>query len=218
MRPEEADLIAEWIEELPLPAGSVCLNIGSSTGRFRAVDQPHIGKMFERLEKLGWKVVHCDLKAAPGVDKVGDVLDPAFRSRMEVYRADVMLCSNLLEHLTDPASFARACGALVRPGGYGLFTVPYSYPYHPDPIDTMFRPTPERLVTLLDGWNIARGAIVEMGRYRPPVATFAQPHRTCGPAILSAGGLEAPCAPSVVAVPILSPDHAPGPKAQLNPR
>lgn len=167
MQPVEAARIASWIEELRLPPGSVCLNIGSSTGRFREVEQPHIGTMFKRAEELGLKIVHCDLKAAPGVDEPGDVFDPAFQQRMRSYDADLILCSNLLEHLTDPASFAAACGSLVRPGGYGLFTVPYSYPYHADPIDTMFRPTPQELVKLLDGWEIAKADIVELGRYRP---------------------------------------------------
>ncbi|MFL6733512.1 MAG: class I SAM-dependent methyltransferase [Sphingomicrobium sp.] len=143
------------------------MNIGSSTGVFRSVDQPHVGGLFERLQKTGVRVVHCDLKEADGVDEVGDVLDPAFQDRMRAYDADVLLCSNLLEHLTDPKSFAAACGSMVRAGGHGLFTVPYSYPYHADPIDTMFRPTPDELVQLLPGWQIDRGQIIEAGRFRP---------------------------------------------------
>lgn len=165
MRPEEADLIGQWIGGLALPPGSVCLNIGSSTEEFRRFMQPHVGALFDRLEAQGLCVVHCDMKAAPGVDAVGDVFDPAFQERMRRYDADLLLCSNLLEHLTDPAAFARACGSLVKPGGYGLFTVPFSYPYHPDPIDTMFRPLPAELVRLLPGWQIAQSDIIEAGRY-----------------------------------------------------
>lgn len=165
MRPEEANVIAEWVSGLKLPRGAVCLNIGSSTGEFRRTMQPHVGALFDRLEAQGLRVVHCDMKAAPGVDEVGDVFDPAFQERMRRYDADLLLCSNLLEHLTDPAAFASACGSLVKPGGYGLFTVPFSYPYHPDPIDTMFRPSPAELVKLLPGWQIAEGEIIEAGRY-----------------------------------------------------
>ena len=41
MRREEAVLLAEWVRELRLPEGAVCLNIGSSTGEFREQQQPH---------------------------------------------------------------------------------------------------------------------------------------------------------------------------------
>jgi SAM-dependent methyltransferase len=84
---------------------------------------------------------------------------------MRGYDADLLLCSNLLEHLTDPGAFARACASLVKPGGRALVTVPYSYPYHADPIDTMFRPSPEQLVALLGDWEVDRGAIIECGRF-----------------------------------------------------
>jgi len=166
MRPQETDVIGRWITDLRLPAGSVCLNIGSSTEDFRRKMQPHVGALFDRLSASGLRVVHCDLKAAEGVDEVGDVLDPAFQERMREYDADLLICSNLLEHLTDPGAFARACASLVRPGARGLITVPYSYPYHADPIDTMFRPSPQELARLLGGWEIERGDIIDCGRFQ----------------------------------------------------
>jgi len=56
-----------------------------------------------------------------------------------------VLCANLLEHVRDPAALAAACEEIVGPGGLILATVPSSYPYHADPIDTGYRPTPEAL-------------------------------------------------------------------------
>lgn len=164
MRPEEARLISRWIEELDLPKGAVCLNIGSSTGDFRRKEQPHIhNELIAPLERAGIRIVHCDMKPAAGVDEVGDLLDPAFRETLKAYDADLLICSNLLEHLVDPNGFARACGELVKPGGMGLFTVPCSYPYHPDPIDTMLRLRPDELAALLPGWDVVKAAQIEAG-------------------------------------------------------
>ena len=166
MRPEEAETLADWVRELRLEPGSVCLNIGSSTGHFRESDQPHIDRLFIRpLEKSGIRFVHCDMKEAPGVDEVGDILDPEFRSRLKRYRARLIVCSNLLEHLKDPRAFAGGCGELVVEGGYGVFSVPSSYPYHPDPIDTMLRPTPEELAAMLPGWKVVKARELETGSY-----------------------------------------------------
>jgi hypothetical protein len=33
-------------------------------------------------------------------------------------------------------------------------TVPFDYPYHPDPIDTMYRPSPKEIAFLLDQGSV----------------------------------------------------------------
>lgn len=166
MRRQEAVVIGQWIRDLRLPPGAVCLNIGSSTKAFRTLGQPHIEEfLFAPLERAGVRVLHCDMKPDEGVDLVGDVLDPAFQDRLGRVRADLLLCSNLLEHLSDPGAFARACGRLVKPGGFGLFTVPSSYPFHPDPIDTLYRPSPEQLARLLPDWAVVRAEAIDCGSF-----------------------------------------------------
>lgn len=166
MRREEAELIAEWVKSLDLAPGTVCLNIGSSTREFRSKSQPHIENVLIRpLEESGLRMIHCDMKDAEGVDEVGDLLDPDFRAKLRSYDAELMICSNLLEHLSDPEEFAQACGQLVKPGGYGLFTVPKSYPYHPDPIDTLLRLTPAELADLLPGWKAVKSEEIQAGSY-----------------------------------------------------
>lgn len=163
---DEAKLMGEWIRGLPLTADSVCLNVGSSTRDFRENVQPHIyAEVLRPIERAGARVVHCDLKSADGVDEAGDLLDPAVQARLRAYDADLLICSNLLEHLTAPAIFAKACASLVRPGGYGLFTVPRSFPYHPDPYDSMFRPSVAELAGLLPEWHIVAGRELEAGNY-----------------------------------------------------
>jgi SAM-dependent methyltransferase len=166
MRPREAETLARWVLELDLPRGAVCLNIGSSTKRFREIEQPHIEEKFiEPLKASGLRFIHCDMKEAEGVDEIGDILDPAFRTHLRKHEADLLVCSNLLEHLTNPQEFARACGELVRGGGFALFSVPSSYPYHADPIDTMLRPSPSELTAMLPGWNVVKAVEMKVGDY-----------------------------------------------------
>ena len=104
--------------------------------------------------------MHCDLKPADGVDVVGDVFDPQVLARMADHDAGLLLCCNILEHLSDPQPFARACAGLVRPGGHVVVSVPLSFPYHRDPIDTMLRPAPEEIAAFFPGWPMKAGEIV----------------------------------------------------------
>jgi SAM-dependent methyltransferase len=176
MRPEEAEKLANWALELELPPGATCLNIGSSTGEFRKVAQPHIqDRLIRPLEEAGVRLVHCDMKVDEGVDEVGDILDPEFRSHLKRHRAQLLICSNLLEHLEDPRAFARACGDLVVEGGYGLFSVPFSYPYHPDPIDTMLRPSPRELAEFLPGWTLVKSGELAAGSFWEDLRKTGQP-------------------------------------------
>ena len=87
-----------------------------------------------------------------------------------------MVCSNLLEHLETPAEFARACGDLVEPGGYGLFTVPLSYPFHPDPIDTMLRLTPAQLTAMLPEWEVVKADQIAAGDYLRDLRAAGSPY------------------------------------------
>lgn len=133
-------------------AVSPLLNLGSSTRAFRETVKPHIqAELFGPLEAAGIEVVHCDLKQADGVDVAGDILDPGVRADLGARGFKSLLCSNLLEHVRDRAAVAAACEEIVGPGGLILATVPSSYPYHADPIDTGYRPSPEALAGLFGG-------------------------------------------------------------------
>ena len=125
------------------------LNLGSSTRHFRQVEQPHVARELIRpLEAAGVEIVHSDLKAADGVDIAGDVREPEVAATLRMRGFRCALCANLLEHVRDPAAFAAACEEIVGPDRLILATVPSSYPYHADPIDAGYRPTPEALAAL----------------------------------------------------------------------
>jgi SAM-dependent methyltransferase len=130
-------------------AVSPLLNLGSSTRAFRETEKPHIQReLFGPLEAAGIAVVHSDLKRAEGVDVAGDILDPAVLASLKARGFKCVLIANLLEHVRDPAAVAAACEDIVGPGGLILATVPASFPYHADPIDTGFRPSPAALAAL----------------------------------------------------------------------
>jgi hypothetical protein len=133
-------------------AVSPLLNLGSSTRHFRETAKPHIqAELFGPLEAAGIETVHSDLKQAEGVDLVGDILDPTVRAVLKARGFKCLLCANLLEHVRDRAAVAAACEEIVGPGGLILATSPSSYPYHADPIDTLYRPAPAALAALFTG-------------------------------------------------------------------
>jgi Methyltransferase domain len=161
MRIEESRAVREIVLGLGLPQGSTCLNLGSSSRTFRERAQPHIeAELLQPLRQAAVRFVHCDLKPDEGVDLVGDVHDPAFQQRLAREEARLLLCCNMLEHLDDPRTFAAACSSFVPPGGYAVVSVPLSYPYHPDPIDTMLRITPEEIAAFFPEWSLAHGQTV----------------------------------------------------------
>lgn len=161
MRPEEAAWIGRTLDKLGASAATTVVNVGSSTGRFRQVTQPHIdAEIFGPLAARGVTTVHCDMKPDEGVDLVGDLLDPGFRERVAGLGADIVLANNLLEHVRDRLVLADCLAALPRPGGRLLVSVPYRYPYHADPIDTRFRPRPDEIAALFRGFALEDQAIV----------------------------------------------------------
>jgi SAM-dependent methyltransferase len=157
----EAAWMGRAILSTGLGEGARVLNVGSSTGAFRTVEQPWVDRdVFAPLRSRGAHVVHLDLKAAEGVDVVGDLLDPAFRAELQG-DWDVVVCSNLLEHLEDRTPLLRVLPEMVRPGGWLVVTVPCRFPRHADPIDTMYRPSPDELLADLTAHSAIRLTPVE---------------------------------------------------------
>jgi SAM-dependent methyltransferase len=179
MLPEEAVIIGRWACGLGLDKESVCLNVGSSTRTFREQTQPFIhASILKPLADSGARVINCDLKPDDGVDEIGDLLDPGTQRRLAKYEPDLIICSNLLEHLTDPAAFAQACAEIAKPGGHCIFTVPRSFPYHPDPLDTMYRPTPDEIAALLPSWKIVAATELAAGSYYEDLRATGTPGRS----------------------------------------
>ena len=170
MHKAETDWIVSRLAGIDTAALSPMLNIGSSTLEFRTKKQPWIeSNLIKPLEARGVKVVHADLKSGPGIDITADLTtEEGFKTLAAVGARSIMLC-NVLEHVVDPKAFANRCLDLVQPNGFAIVTVPHSYPYHRDPIDTMYRPTPEEAASLFDRTEIITRDIIDAGSYRDHV-------------------------------------------------
>jgi SAM-dependent methyltransferase len=164
---DESLWIRAALERAPLRAGMRALDIGSSTLEFRTVVQPHIdGNVFAPLRARGISIAHLDGKAEEGVDIVADVTTLAGVERS----FELVLCTNLLEHVVDRRSTLENIKHVVAPGGLLLLTVPRRYPLHNDPIDTGFRPSARELAELI-GWS---------GRLEEQVVTVRAPRHYSG--------------------------------------
>jgi hypothetical protein len=144
---KEARWLADCLAGLDSPAPIV--NIGSSTLHFRTVEQPWIDEiLFAPLRQRNVEVINVDLKQAPGVDLCLDLLSDDGFEQLKALRPRTVLLCNLLEHVLDPKTMVERAYELLAPGGKLIVSVPRSYPHHRDPIDTMFRPTPQEVADL----------------------------------------------------------------------
>ncbi len=86
----------------------------------------HLSEQHQRDEILatGATLVTCDLNPGPGVDIVADVSDMPFESD----RFDIVLCTQVLEHVKKPGSVVAEIFWVVQPGGIAIFTAPQSSP------------------------------------------------------------------------------------------
>lgn len=164
MRPPEAVWIYDTLSALEPGQVSPLLHLGSSSAEYRELKKSHIEReLFAPLRARGIEVVHADLAPAPGVDMVGDVFDPQFVEKLKERGFRGLICANLLEHVRDPAAVARTCMSIVGPGGHIVVSTPFSYPYHADPIDTMYRPSKIDLMKLFKGAREVRSASIADG-------------------------------------------------------
>jgi hypothetical protein len=131
------------------------LNLGSSTLEFRTIQSPFINKdIFAHLEKKGVKITHSDIKAGPGIDLVADVTSDEGTKKLMSSGANVILVSNLLEHVEDLNSVIYNLTSLVPQRGSLLITGPYLFPHHPDPIDNGWRPSLEEVSALFPDFKV----------------------------------------------------------------
>ena len=166
MRTQEAAWIGQKVRALD--GQRVVLNLGSGTKRFREVSKPYIDRdIFDPLTRSGVSVIHADLKAGEGIDISGDIFDPAVQSRLRDLHPQTVLACNLMEHLAKDCRdrFPGILDALVPPGGVLVLTVPYSYPYHADPIDTLYRPSPQELCALFPDYEVLEARTIESESY-----------------------------------------------------
>lgn len=156
----EAIWLGQQAAKLSTESLSPLLNLGSQNAEFQQqtpwIEQHFLGPLRAR----GVKIVNSDLQDAPGVELVGDLLDPEFVGRVSTLGFRSVVCCNLLEHVLDRPAVAAGVAGLVSPGGYLFVSCPKKFPYHPDPIDTGFRPTDTELAALFPSARLVEGSVV----------------------------------------------------------
>lgn len=160
---------AKWVgENIRSNIGDIkrILNLGSSSLHFRTKIQPQIEEfIFSGLKEQGIEVIHSDIRKEEGVDIVGDFTDPVFVSQLAEMHFDMVVCCNLLEHLEERKHLINTLNSIIPSGGKLLITVPYKYPYHKDPIDTLYRPTVKELIADFSNYELINGTELRARRF-----------------------------------------------------
>lgn len=124
---------AKWIGKATQNfKSSKVLDISGGSWFFRNIRQPFIEKyIFSNFKNVRRTNIKDDV-CSKDFGKIG--------------KFDLVFSNNLLEHVVDIKKASKNILSVVKPGGYLCVSVPHKFPFHPDPIDNMFRPTPEELV------------------------------------------------------------------------
>jgi hypothetical protein len=167
----EARWLRSALDPFPPERLSPLLNLGSGSAARREIVQPWVeGEVFCPLRSRGVEVLHVDMRDLPGVDVRADLTDASDVLRLRTLRPIALLCCNLLEHVPEPERLAQHSLDLLPTGGLVFVTVPFSYPYHRDPIDTMYRPSLAELAKLFAGARLLDGTNLRAGEsYRDAV-------------------------------------------------
>jgi hypothetical protein len=161
---EEAKWFGERIRALDPSAVFPMLNVGSSTEKVRREVQPWVDEhIFRPVRERGLRVLHMDIVAGPGVDLVGDLTDAEYLATVSAMGFRSVFCANLLEHVREREALAGAIVSMVPEGGHIFVSCPYKYPYHPEPLDTLFRPGVDELARLFPGTHVLCSEIVTGG-------------------------------------------------------
>lgn len=112
-------------------AGGRALDVGCGAQPFRA-----------GIESLGMTYTGLDATAQPGVstDFLCSIDQPLPEALAASGGFDLVLCTEVLEHVADWAGAWDNLARLLRPGGKLLLTCPFIYPLHEEPYD-FYRPT-----------------------------------------------------------------------------
>jgi SAM-dependent methyltransferase len=130
--------LADQINGLRLPAGATVLDFGCARRPYR------------ELLPADAKYSGADLPGNPDADIH---IQPDGRVPVETGTFDLVLSTQVLEHVADPAAYIRECHRVLRPGGHLLITTHGLWIYHKDPVD-YWRWTAEGLQFLVRGQGL----------------------------------------------------------------
>jgi len=163
---EEAIWLSRSLEKYDCSDLSPLLDVGSSTAEYRTIIQPWIeNEIFSPLRKKGVTILHFDRKKEIGIDITGDIESDQFPGQLSPMKfRSIFLCS-ILEHVVNRQIMAKNIDEVLEEGGLLFITCPFNYPYHRDPIDTLFRPGVEEIHELFPRMTLVSQELVNCYRY-----------------------------------------------------
>ena len=113
----------EWIDELASLRGKQVLDVGCGGGilaEAMAKRAAHVTGIDLAARPLGVARLHALEAGVANVD-YREIATEALAAEQPAH-FDVVTCMEMLEHVPDPSAVVRACGALVKPGGWVFFS------------------------------------------------------------------------------------------------
>jgi len=156
----EAKWIHQVIKKIPIKKNRVVLNFGSQNVNYNKANS-HILEYVINPLKNECIVKNLDVQSGINIDYSGDILNDDYYSYLLAQHFDGVLLNNVLEHVADYKELAFRVGQIIEPGGFLIFTGPYKYPLHLDPIDNGFRPNINEIADLFKGFEVIEGRIIE---------------------------------------------------------
>jgi hypothetical protein len=170
MRLEESAVIKEILAkyQASYPFKSV-INLGSGDVHHLLRSKPWVKRnVFEPLLATGASIINVDAFGFPGVDLVQDLSLPNGLGFVDgIVGPRLFILANVLEHIPNFArdEFLNKIYLKMDKGDALIVTVPNDYPYHADPIDTMYRPHPDEIAAIIPLDWLERQLIVS-GSYK----------------------------------------------------
>ena len=112
-------------------------------------------------------VVYLNLSTAKNPDICADAANLPFLEDS----FDVVVCSEVLEHVMDPVPVLAEISRVLRRGGEGLITCPFMFRVHGDP-DDFARYTPGYWSHVLSRAGFSSVTIVSQGRFYSVIVDF----------------------------------------------
>ena len=142
--------VARLIGEVPSRIDSerpVALDLGCGSSPYR-----------ELLLSRGFRVETLDIDPRSSADHVAGLEATGLPDEF----ADLVLCTQVLEHSGSPATGMREVFRVLRPGGHLIASAPHIWFYHPHPSDN-WRFTQEGLIRLVAGAGFVPLRLVAQG-------------------------------------------------------
>ena len=157
---KEAEYLKTLLDSLNITENTILLNVGSQNKQYLK-ENPHINEnIIIPILQSKATLINFDLLPGEGVDINGDIYDETVFQKLKDLKPDIILLFNILEHVSEIDKFANKIENIINNNGYIIFSGPYKYPKHFDPIDNMFRPEPIELNQLFKNCKLIKSKII----------------------------------------------------------